>query len=134
MVRFVFNLLILFVFNISAHAESHKPMEFLKQISGTKDEGIQIYRHFCGTCHSKTPQIPLGAPRIGVKSDWEPRLKQGLTPFLNHTFEGYNAMPARGGCFECTDEQLILALLAMLPNQLKIDLLKMLSDHKKSTK
>jgi len=36
---------------------------------------------------------------------------------LEHTSEGFGAMPARGGCFECTDEQLELAILAMLPKK-----------------
>lgn len=56
-----------------------------------------------------------GAPRIDNESDWKPRLKQGMKRLLKHTDEGLNAMPARGGCFECSDAQLILAILAMLP-------------------
>lgn len=96
-------------------AASHHPQDFLKQIAGSKDEGEQIVQHYCSNCHAAKPLIPLGAPRIGDSSDWEPRIKQGIDILFNHTDEGLNAMPARGGCFECSDEQLKLAILAMLP-------------------
>ena len=108
-------------------AETHHPQEFLKSILGTKDEGQQIVQHFCATCHAPDPMIPMGAPREGSKVDWNPRLKQGLKSLFQRTSEGINAMPARGGCFECTDRQLMLAILAMLPN-------KALSDDTKSIK
>jgi len=32
---------------------------------------------------------------------------------LQRTDEGIGFMPARGGCFECTDQQLLLAVLAL---------------------
>lgn len=96
------------------HAKSHHPQAFLKKISGIKDEGAQIVQHYCINCHAEKPLISLGAPRIGVASDWELRLKQGRRLILKHTDEGINAMPPRGGCFECTDEQLILSIAAML--------------------
>lgn len=94
---------------------SHHPQAFLNQISGSKNEGEQIVQHFCVNCHAQKPLIPLGAPRIGVTADWLPRLKQQMAVLFKHTSEGINAMPARGGCFECSDEQLILAIIAMLP-------------------
>lgn len=97
------------------YAASHHPQDFLEKIAGTPDEGQQIVQHFCSHCHAEKPLIPLGAPRIGRRSDWEGRLKQGIAPLLQHTAEGYHAMPARGGCFECSDEQLLLSVLAMLP-------------------
>ena len=53
---------------------------------------------------------------------------------LKHTEEGFNAMPPRGGCFECTDEQLLLALSEMLSERDKKILLKKLLDHKKNKK
>jgi cytochrome c5 len=114
-------LVLLFVIgcNVSfiAYAETHHPQEFLKSVLGAKDEGQQIVQHFCATCHALDPMIPMGAPREGSKVDWSPRLKQGLKSLFQHTSEGINAMPARGGCFECTDRQLMLAILEMLPNK-----------------
>lgn len=98
---------------------SHHPQDLLNSIVGSKTEGQQIVQEYCATCHAVKPLIQLGAPRIGDVSDWKPRLKQDLQQLFKHTDEGVNAMPARGGCFECTDQQLMLAILAMLPKQYK---------------
>jgi len=96
-------------------ADSHRPLDFLASIAGAHDEGEQIVRHYCANCHAVNPLIPLGAPRQQIPADWEARVRQGMSILLQHTAEGLRAMPARGGCFECTDEQLLLAVLAMLP-------------------
>jgi len=40
-------------------------------------------------------------------------------------------MPPRGGCFECTDDQLLLAIITMLPEDAQKTLLNELRDHKK---
>lgn len=125
------HILILFIYSMSVFAESHHPQEFLKSIKGAPDEGEQIYNHFCVNCHAQTPLIPLGAPRINEEKEWNSRLKQGLDVLFSHTDEGYNAMPSRGGCFECTDNQLILAIIYMVPKQAQKDLLNELRDHKK---
>lgn len=105
-------------------AESHHPQEFLKKISGTKTEGAQIVQHYCAMCHAKNPLIQLGAPTIGDKDAWRLRIKQGIDVLLKHTDEGLNAMPARGGCFECSDKQLLLAIDAMLPKNLRVQSIK----------
>ena len=128
-----FNLFIVStLFATSALAASHHPQEFLKRIEGTKNEGEQIVQHFCASCHASKPMIELGAPKMGQSLDWEPRFKQGMQALLTHTEEGINAMPARGGCFECSDQQLSLALLFLLPEHLHNLALIELKDHKKS--
>lgn len=99
--------------SFTAQSASHHPQEFLKQIAGQADEGQQIVQHFCINCHASKPVIPLGAPRIGHAEDWKPRLRQGMKKLLKRTDEGVGFMPPRGGCFECTDEQLMLAVLAL---------------------
>lgn len=115
------------------HANTHRPQDFLKRVKGTKDEGAQIYKHFCANCHDLKPLIPLGAPRYGEQLDWQNRLND-LNLLFKHTEEGINAMPPRGGCFECTDEQLMLALVEMVPNQAKKMILNRLSGYKKNKK
>ncbi|KTD42054.1 c-type cytochrome [Legionella parisiensis] len=119
MVHFIVYVVTLLMFQLPVHAESHHPQEFLQSISGAKDEGEQIYNHFCVNCHANKPLIPIGAPRIGEKADWKIRLKQGMDVLFKHTDEGLNAMPPRGGCFECTDEQLMNVIQYMLPKQPK---------------
>jgi cytochrome c5 len=96
-------------------ASSHHPQAFLERVTGVPDEGAQIVEHFCSTCHAPNPMIPLGAPKPGVVSDWSARLEQGLDILFKHADEGVRAMPPRGGCFECTEKQLWLAIAALLP-------------------
>ena len=96
-------------------AASHNPQQILKNIRGSKQEGAQIVQQFCATCHASKPLVELGAPKIRVESDWKPRLRAGFDSLLKHTEDGYGAMPPRGGCFECSDAQLRLAIEAMLP-------------------
>lgn len=96
----------------------HHPEEFLASLAGKDQQtvGKAVYQQFCSTCHAKKPTIPLGAPRIGVTEDWQSR--QALrTPqaMLKRIDAGLNAMPARGGCFECSDQQLLDAIHYLLP-------------------
>lgn len=117
MYRMFFIIISLFMSLITpAMASSHHPQAFLEQVVGTSDEGPQIVEHFCSTCHAPKPMLPLGAPRMGMASDWRARLDQGLDALFKHADEGVRAMPPRGGCFECTDKQLWLAIAALLPN------------------
>lgn len=95
------------------YANSHHPQAFLEAIQGTQEEGEAIVKHFCASCHAVNPLIPLGAPRIGHPEDWQERLKQDPKILWQHTSEGFHAMPARGGCFECSDEQLQKAILVL---------------------
>lgn len=132
-IRFIYSMILLVFISLS-YAQGHHPQQFLEQIKGHKDEGEQIFNHFCVNCHALKPLIPLGAPKIGIESDWQTRISQGLNLLLQHTDEGLNAMPARGGCFECTDEQLTQAIIYMLPKESAKALLNELKAHKKSTK
>lgn len=102
-----------------AQAATHHPQKFLNKIQKTQGEGASIYKHFCISCHDPHPLIALGAPRKKNEEDWAPRVKQGMPLLFQHTDQGLRSMPPRGGCFECTDEQLILAILNMLPDRLK---------------
>lgn len=109
------------VFGSCLQASGHNPQQILENIRGSKNEGEQIVANFCASCHAAKPLIALGAPVIHKVSDWQFRVKYGLDTLFKHTEEGYGAMPARGGCFECSDLQLKLAIAAMLPESLHTD-------------
>ncbi|MCC5792693.1 MAG: cytochrome c5 family protein [Legionellaceae bacterium] len=112
-------------------AASHHPQAFLEDVRGKPDEGAQIVGHFCAVCHAPKPQIPLGAPRQGIQADWQARLQQGLDVMWANTAEGMNAMPPRGGCFECSDEQLRKAIIALLPEESRTQVARELEVDKK---
>lgn len=85
---------------------AHYPALFVKQLQGDPEAGKKIFREYCSTCHGKEPVIDIQAPRINDKKAWKKRKKLGISTLLKKTIEGAKAMPARGGCFECSDDQL----------------------------
>ena len=93
----------------------HHPEQFIQSIQGDKDAGKQVYAKFCANCHAKQPLISLGAPRIGVKADWESRMQRSIPQMFAKIDPGLGAMPPRGGCFECSDAELKAAIIYMLP-------------------
>lgn len=69
--------------------------------------GEQVYNQFCGTCHAAGV---AGAPMLDDAEAWEPRLAQGMDTLWDHTLNGINAMPAKGTCMSCSDEELRAAM------------------------
>ena len=72
----------------------------------------QLYKQKCGLCHDAGL---AGAPKLGSKTDWDPRMKKGMDGLLKSAINGLNAMPPKGTCVECTDEQLQATIKYMLP-------------------
>lgn len=60
--------------------------------------GKSVYNKTCALCHGAGV---AGAPKVGDKADWGPRIAQGKDTLYKHATEGYNgakgAMPAKGG-------------------------------------
>lgn len=94
--------------------DRHHPEAFVQSIQQDPEAGKKVYAQFCATCHAKNPSIDIGAPRIGVKKDWEKRMQKGLDGLTTVAIAGLNQMPPRGGCFECSDAQLKAAIVYML--------------------
>lgn len=99
----------------------HHPEEFIKSIANDPQAGKKIYEQLCSTCHARDPSIELEAPKIGVTKDWARLMPAGINnpksieSLLTLTIMGVNQMPPRGGCFECSNEQLKAAIIYMLP-------------------
>lgn len=92
----------------------HSPVTFVKQLKDDPEAGRKIFKEFCASCHAIQPMIDIKAPRIGDKKIWEALNHLGMSTLLKMTIQGKGAMPARGGCFECSDEQLREAILYIL--------------------
>jgi cytochrome c5 len=60
--------------------------------------GKEAFEKICTTCH--TPGL-AGAPKIGDRAAWAPRIAQGKETLYQHAIAGYTGeagvMPARGG-------------------------------------
>jgi len=65
---------------------------------------VGAYGTSCATCHA----IGLaGAPKLGDKVAWEPRIAQGIDVLYDHGINGLApAMPAKGMCFTCSDDDI----------------------------
>ncbi len=60
----------------------------------------EIFDRTCSLCHNGQST----APRTGDAEAWQPRLAQGMDTLVLHVTEGYNGMPPRGLCMDCTAE------------------------------
>ncbi|MGH8765359.1 MAG: c-type cytochrome [Burkholderiales bacterium] len=78
------------------------------EIPGAKG-GEEVVKEVCSTCH--VPGI-AGAPKIGDKAAWGPRLKQGLDGLLSSVVKGKGAMAPRAGT-SLTDDELARAVVFM---------------------
>lgn len=77
--------------------------------------GEGVYKQYCAVCHQGGL---AGAPKFQDKADWKPRLaNKNLDQLTASAIKGINAMPARGTCGDCTDEQIKEAVAYMLPKE-----------------
>lgn len=60
-----------------------------------------LYETSCKACHAMPGNL---APQVRDRAAWDPRWKQGETVLLDHTIQGFNAMPAGGQCASCTPD------------------------------
>jgi cytochrome c5 len=72
--------------------------------------GEQIVRAQCFKCHEAGIG---GAPKIGDRAAWAPRLKNGLDNTVRSAVKGHGGMPARGGMANLTDSELRSAIVYM---------------------
>lgn len=79
--------------------------------SASARAGDEVYNKFCAACHTSGV---LGAPKINDAPDWEERLAQGMDTVLKHAVEGYNAMPPKGTCNDCSEEEIQAAIDYMI--------------------
>jgi cytochrome c5 len=73
--------------------------------------GEQIVRTQCSGCHETGVG---GAPRIGDRAAWIPRVKLGLDGVVRSAINGHGAMPPRGGMANLTDSEIRSAVIYMI--------------------
>lgn len=72
--------------------------------------GEEVYKAACTACHAVGV---LGAPKTGDKAAWDSRLAKGLNASLQNAIKGINAMPPKGNCLNCSDDELMAAIKYM---------------------
>lgn len=76
-------------------------------VASSGRSGADVYNSSCVACHSTGL---AGAPKPGDADAWKPRLANGADTVLKHAIHGLNAMPPKGTCANCTDEELQAAI------------------------
>lgn len=72
--------------------------------------GKEIVAAQCVKCHGTGVG---GAPKIGDRAAWTPRVKQGLDVVVRSAIHGHGAMPPRGGMADLTDTEIRSAIVYM---------------------
>ncbi|MFJ1269501.1 cytochrome c5 family protein [Legionella lytica] len=78
-----------------------------------KEPGEETYEQYCIVCHKDGL---AGAPKFRNEQDWKPRLTgRTLEDLVASSIKGLNAMPTKGTCFKCSEDDLSAAISYMLP-------------------
>jgi cytochrome c5 len=81
--------------------------------AASADKGKEIYDTKCFTCHASGV---AGAPKFGDKAAWAPRIETGMDSLLAVSIKGKGAMPPKGTCMDCSDEDLKAAIQYIVDN------------------
>ena len=73
--------------------------------------GAEVYDTYCATCHAMGGG---GAPTFADVGAWTPRIAKGMDALMVSTLNGIGAMPAKGLCMSCSDEELADAVTYMV--------------------
>ena len=62
-----------------------------------------VYQMNCFACHGTGA---AGAPMLGDSEAWDARMEKGMQAVMANAINGVGAMPARGICMSCSDDEL----------------------------
>lgn len=78
--------------------------------AGGARSGADVYTASCAACHAVGV---AGAPKFGT-ADWTDRAGKGMETLMANAINGIGAMPPRGTCATCSDEEIESAVQHML--------------------
>lgn len=73
--------------------------------------GKTIYQRVCRDCHA-TGEVR--SPRVGNYEAWAPRLAKGYPNLYENAINGFNFMPPKGTCDECSEAEVKAAVKYMV--------------------
>lgn len=77
------------------------------QAQAPERSGKAVVDEQCAKCHTKGEG---GAPKIGDRAAWAPRMKQGMDALALSAIRGHGGMPARGSRADLTDGEIKAAI------------------------
>jgi cytochrome c5 len=78
-------------------------------------DGEQVYNKVCVACHGSGI---AGAPKVGDRESWKPRIAKGIGSLANHAINGFTGetgvMPPKGGAVSLSDAEVEAAVRYMV--------------------
>lgn len=81
--------------------------------AATPKSGEEIYKGTCMACHTTGA---AGSPKLGDAAAWAPRIAAGMETLMTNATNGLKAMPPKGLCMTCSDEELRSAVEYIVAN------------------
>ena len=75
--------------------------------TGGKADGKKVFDGTCMVCHGAGI---AGAPKVGDKAAWQPRIQSGIQTLYANALRGKNAMPPKGGNTTLSDDEVKAAV------------------------
>lgn len=96
-----------------APAEAAAPAAAAEKAAAASDpaRGKSVYEASCSACHGAGV---AGAPKLGDKAAWAPRIKSGNDALYGSAIKGKGAMPAKGGNAGLSDADVKAAVAYMV--------------------
>jgi len=91
--------------------EGHACAEALMAAPSGPRSAEEVYNSGCMACHTSGA---AGAPKFRDVAAWSTRLDKGLEMLYSNAINGIGAMPAKGLCPKCSDEEIEIAVDYML--------------------
>ena len=87
----------------------------MASVTTAQADGQKTYQTACFACHGTGA---AGAPKIGDKAAWAPRIAQGMATLEKHALGGFKGkkgvMPAKGGRADLSDADVKAAVAHMV--------------------
>nr|WP_010133706.1 c-type cytochrome [Microbulbifer agarilyticus] len=75
--------------------------------TGGARSGSDVYGAHCAACHMTGA---AGAPKFADAAAWAPRISKGMDTLYTNAIKGIGAMPAKGLCMTCSDDEIKAAV------------------------
>jgi len=97
---------------LTASAAAAASADAAPAVASAGRSGEEVYNKYCTVCHSIGL---LDAPKTGDAAAWQARADAvgGLDGLLKTAISGINAMPPKGTCSDCSDDELMASIKSM---------------------
>ncbi len=85
--------------------------EAVAEMSDGGAVGQQVYQKSCQACHAMGV---AGAPKLGDKAAWAPRIATGMDALYASSINGKGIMPPKGACASCSNDDVKAAVEYMV--------------------